>query len=179
MTRYSSIAQAFHWLTVPAILCAVPLGVAMLRVEGPVQTQLFDLHRSFGALVLALTALRLAWRATHPPPPLPDGLPAWQRRASRLVHHALYALLFATPLVGWAATSAYRAPIGVFGLFFLPPIVAEDRALSEKLFTLHMALAVALCVLFIAHIGAALYHCFVRHDTVLARMWPGSAGRKT
>ncbi len=172
MTHYSPVAKAFHWFTVLAILCTIPLGLAMLRVEGPVQTQLFDLHRSFGALVLAVTALRLAWRVTHRPPQLPASLPAWQHTASRLVHGALYVLLFAAPLAGWAGTSAYRAPISVFGLFFLPPIAPEDRALSEKLFTLHIALTVALCVLLVAHIGAALYHRFVRHDDVLARMWP-------
>lgn len=173
MTQYSSIAKIFHWLTVLAVLCTIPLGLAMLRVEGPVQTQLFDLHRSFGALVLAVTALRLAWRATHPSPPLPEGLPAWQHRVSGLVHGALYVLLFATPLAGWAGTSAYPAPISVFGLFVLPPILAADRALSETLFTVHIVLAGAMCVLLAAHIGAALYHRFVRHDGVLARMWPG------
>lgn len=177
MTSYSPIAKTFHWLTVLAILCAIPLGIAMLRTEGPLATQLFDLHRSFGALVLALTALRLAWRVTHPPPPLPDSLPAWQHQVSRLVHGTLYVLLFATPLVGWAATSAYRAPIKVFGLFFLPPILSEDRALSEKLFVVHIVLAAVLTLLLVMHIGAALYHRFVRHDGVLARMWPGVGDR--
>lgn len=177
MTGYSPIAKTFHWLTVLAILCTIPLGVAMLRIQGPLQSQLFDLHRSFGALVLALTALRLAWRASHPPPPLPESLPAWQHLASRLVHGALYVLLIATPLAGWAATSAYRAPISVFGLFFLPPILAEDRALSEKLFVVHIVLATTLTLSLVMHIGAALYHRFVLHDAVLARMWPGSGRR--
>lgn len=175
MASYSPIAKAFHWLSAAAVLCTIPLGIAMLRVEGPVQSRLFDLHRSFGALVLALTALRLAWRATHPPPPLPESLPAWQHQASSLVHKALYVLLFATPLAGWAATSAFPAPISVFGLFILPPILSPDRALSEKLFVVHMTLAGALCLLLAAHIGAALYHRFVRRDGVLTRMWPGAA----
>lgn len=173
MTSYSPVAKVFHWLTALAVLCTIPLGLAMLRVEGPAQTQLFDLHRSFGALVLALAALRLAWRAVYPPPPLPESLPAWQHKVSSLVHGILYLLLFATPLAGWAGTSAYPAPISVFGLFVLPPIMSADRALSEKLFAVHMTLAGAMCLLLAAHIGAALYHRFVRRDTVLARMWPG------
>lgn len=171
MTGYSPVAKVFHWLTALAVLCTVPLGFAMLRIEGPVQTRLFDLHRSCGALVLALTAFRLAWRVTHPPPPLPESLPTWQRTSSRMVHGTLYVLLFATPLAGWAGTSAYPAPISVFGLFVLPSILSADRALSEQLFAVHVALAGALCVLFTVHAGAALYHRFVRRDMVLARMW--------
>lgn len=171
---YSLVARVFHWLSAAAVLSTIPLGVAMLNVEGPLQSRLYDLHRSCGALVLALTALRLAWRLTHTPPPLSSELPAWQRRAAQLVHGMLYLLLFATPLVGWAATSAYRAPISVFGLFQLPPLVAENRALSEKLFPVHTGLAMTLCAFLAVHIAAALYHHFVRKDGTLARMWPGA-----
>lgn len=144
----------------------------MMNLEGPLQSRLFDLHRSFGAVVLTLTALRLAWRLLHKPPPLPASVPAWQARVSRVVHWALYGLLFATPLMGWAGTSAYRAPISVFGLFFLPPIVTEDRALSEKLLGLHVVLMLMLAALIVMHVGAALFHHFVGKDGVLARMWP-------
>ena len=38
-------------------------------------------------------------------------------------------------MVGWIATSAYRAPILVFWLFELPPIWREDKAFSEMMFT--------------------------------------------
>jgi cytochrome b561 len=68
------------------------------------------------------------------------------------------------------ATSAYRAPISVFGLFELPPICAENRAVSEQLFFVHAVLGATSCVLVGAHIAAALYHHFVRRDRVLMRM---------
>ncbi len=171
-TGYTRPAKVFHWLTVLGVICAISLGLLMMNLEGPLQSRLFDLHRSFGALVLGLTALRLGWRVFHKPPPLPAGLPAWQHQVSQLVHWALYGLLFITPLLGWAGTSAYRAPISVFGLFFLPPIVDENRALSEKLLGLHGLAMLALSALITMHVGAALFHHFVRKDGVLARMWP-------
>jgi cytochrome b561 len=45
----------------------------------------------------------------------------------------LYTLLIVQPLIGWAATSAYRAPIIVYGLFELPPILPVNQPLSEQL----------------------------------------------
>ena len=72
--------------------------------------------------------------STHPPLPLPDDIPAVQQHAAHATHWALYALLMVQPFVGWIATSAYRAPIMVFGLFELPPIWPQDRALSDQLF---------------------------------------------
>jgi cytochrome b561 len=80
-------------------------------------------------------------------------------------------LLVVQPLLGWIATSAYRAPVVVFGLFELPPIWAEDRALSDRLFGVHRLLGFAMAALILAHIAGALFHQFVRRDNLLARMW--------
>jgi len=89
------------------------------------------------------------------------------------VHWSLYALLIVQPLVGWAATSAYRAPIIVYGLFELPPILPVNQPLSERLFAVHRALGILMALLVCIHLGAALYHHFVRRDRVLMRMISG------
>jgi cytochrome b561 len=93
--------------------------------------------------------------------------------AAHATHWALYALLIAQAMVGWIATSAYRAPINVFWLFELPPIWPVDQPFSEKMFSVHMAIGIAIALLLCAHIGAALYHHFVRKDRVLLRMVSG------
>lgn len=173
LPRYRAPAQILHWLTALAVITAVTLGLAMLNIgPGPLQNRLFDLHRSFGALVLVLTAVRLLWRLYSPPPPMLPGLPLWQERTARVTHAALYILLFAVPLVGWAGTSAFGAAIPVFGLFELPMILERNRAVSDVLLPLHGALALTLAALVTLHIGAALYHHFIRKDDVLRRMLP-------
>lgn len=177
MTGYGIVAKLFHWLTALSVFCAVPMGIAMLRIDsGPFQNQIFDLHRSFGALILALAAARLLWRLFVPPPPLEAAMPTWQRRAALITHWALYGLLLAAPLMGWAGTSAYGAAISVFGLFELPAIVAKNRELADVLLDFHVALVVALGGLLVLHIGAALHHHFVRGDNTLRRMLPGRRG---
>ena len=76
-------------------------------------------------------------------------------------------------MVGWIATSAYRAPIWVFWMFELPPIWPVDRPFSEMLFGVHRAMGFALLVLVVLHVGAALFHHFVLKDVVLRRMIRG------
>jgi cytochrome b561 len=116
---------------------------------------------------------RLFWRLMHPAPPLPADIPAIQQVAAHATHWALYGLLIVQSIVGWIATSAYPAQILVFWLFELPPIWDEDRAFSLKMYTVHNTLGIAIALLLCAHIGAALYHHFIRKDGVLTRMVSG------
>jgi hypothetical protein len=76
--------------------------------------------------------------------PLPREIPAMQRLAGAGTHWALYALLLTQPVIGWIATSAYPAPIPVFGLFELPPLWGANRALSDRLFSLHAGCGIAI-----------------------------------
>ncbi len=175
--RYHPVSKLQHWLTAAAIFCVVPLGIAMTNADpGPEQNRLYDLHRSFGAVILLLSGLRLLWRLYSPPPPLVADLPEWQELSAKVVHRALYVLLFAVPILGWAGTSAFRAPIFVFELFELPPILPENRDLSESLLEIHELLAFTLCGVLLLHIAASLQHHFIRKDTTLKRILPRALG---
>ena len=173
-TAYSVNARVLHWLTATLVLTLLPLGVIIANEwGGPLQDPLYDLHRSIGAVMIPVIILRLGYRLTHQPLPLPADVPLFQQAAAHATHWALYALLVVQPFVGWVATSAYRAPIMVFGLFELPPIWPQDRPLSERLFVVHALIAAAIAGLVAVHIGAAVYHHFVRRDRVLMRMISG------
>ncbi|MGZ5802597.1 MAG: cytochrome b [Xanthobacteraceae bacterium] len=169
---YSMTARIIHWLIAAIILIVLPIGLALNYLpEGPFQDFVYNLHRSLGATLIPLVALRVIWRLTHTPPPLPADIPAVQRIAASATHFLLYLILIAQPIIGWIATSAYPAEIPVFGLFKLPPIWSENRALSDALFKVHWNLGVILTVLLFMHIGGALYHQFIRRDEILRRMW--------
>jgi cytochrome b561 len=173
-TAYSATARAFHWITAALVLILLPLGLVIANEwGGPLQDPLYDLHRSIGAVIIPLVILRFGYRLMHPPLPLPEDVPPLQQLAARATHWALYGLLIVQPFVGWIATSAYRAPIMVFGLFELPPIWPQDRPFSERLFVVHALIGAAIAGLAAIHIGAALYHHFVRKDHVLMRMISG------
>lgn len=171
---YTATARALHWLTAVLVITMIVVGLVMANMSGgPTQNLLFNLHRSTGAVLIPIILYRLLYRMMHPPPPLPDEIPAIQKLAAEGLHWTLYALLVAQPIIGWMATSAYRAPIVVFGLFELPPIAPENRAFSEQAFAVHRVLGILLALLIIGHVGAALFHHFVRKDHVLTRMLRG------
>ena len=172
---YSPAARVFHWLTAALVLTMIPIGIAIANADlGPaVEDPLYHIHRSIGALVLAITAARLIYRLRNPAPPLPADMPALQKGAALVTHWGLYALLIVQPIVGWIATSAYRAPVLFFWLFELPPIWREDRPFSEATFTVHRSMGIFIAALICVHIAAALYHHFILKDRVLKGMVSG------
>ena len=133
MPAYTLTARTLHWLTASLVLFTLPLGLVIANDwGGPLQDQLYDLHRSIGALLIPIILMRLVYRLGHPPAPLPDDIPPLQQFAANATHWALYGLLIVQPFLGWIGTSAYPARIVVFGLFELPPIWHEDRAFSDQ-----------------------------------------------
>jgi len=167
-------ARMLHWITAFLILLMIPTGVVIANEwGGSLQTSLYDLHKSVGAVLIPVVILRLIHRWANPPLPLPNDIPALQRLAAHATHWGLYTLLIVQPFVGWIATSAYPAQITVFGWVKLPPIWFENRALSEQLFLVHRLIGIAIACLVAAHVGAALHHHFARKDRVLMRMITG------
>ena len=174
--RFDAVAIGLHWLMAAGILAAVALGAYMTGLPlSPSRLRLFNWHKWLGATLLALALVRLAWRLGHRPPPRPP-MAAWQARAAAGVQALLYALFVATPLAGWAYTSAAGFPLGVFGLLPLPDWVAPDRELARSLKALHVALAWTLATLALLHVAAALKHQFLDGDALLGRMWPRAGG---
>jgi cytochrome b561 len=174
MPAYTPVARILHWLTAALVLSVIPIGLAMTHIdEGPLQDSLFHLHESIGATVIPIILIRLIYRLTHNPLPLPADIPAIQRLAAETVHWALYLLVAAQTIVGWIATSAYGAPIIIFGLFRLPPIWPKDSDFSENVLLVHDVIGYSIAALICVHIGGALFHHFIRKDRVLLRMVTG------
>jgi cytochrome b561 len=172
---YTLTARVLHWITALLILSVMALGVVIAnKWGGSAEESLYDVHRSIAAVIVPLIIVRLIYRWMHPPLPLPDDVPAMQTLAAQATHWGFYALLIVQPLTGWIATSAYRAAVTIFGWFELPPIWFENRAFSEQLFAIHRQIGVAIACLAVAHMGAAIYHHFVRRDRILMRMITGS-----
>ncbi|GAB3377928.1 cytochrome b [Lysobacter fragariae] len=171
--RWGSVSQLLHWLIVLMILGMGTVGLVMTGMKNsPDKIQLYVLHKSFGITVLALVALRLAWRLYAGSPKPVAGTPHWQERIASLTHWALYALLFAIPISGWVLNSASGFPLRWFGLFNLPAIAGKSRELHELAVEVHELLFWTLIALAVVHAGAAFYHHLFQRDATLARMLP-------
>jgi cytochrome b561 len=178
---YSPTARRFHWLTVLLVAIMIPLGLYMVW-RGKVTNfdaltgRLYDLHKLGGFAVLWLVVARLVYRFRNGAPPDEPTLEWWQKAASHLTHWGLYALLLAVPLLGWLGVSLYGART-IFGLISLPPLAGQNQDAATTVFLLHFLGALAMAGMIMAHVGAALFHHFVRGDGVLRRMLPG-VGRR-
>ena len=171
MTRYSTPAIVLHWLMALLIFAAFPLGLYMVDLPlSPDKLKLYSYHKWIGVTVFLLIAVRLAWRLTHTPPPLPESIVAWQRRASAVVHGLLYLLMIVIPLSGWLMSSAKGFQTVWFGVLPLPDLVEKNRELGELLAGVHKALNFTLLALVVLHVGAALKHHFIERQLFLQRM---------
>jgi len=170
---YTGTAKVFHWTVVVLLIVQYAVAWTMPEIHrGTVPETLINLHLSIGVLIILVMALRLIWRLTHPAPPPPTNLPAWQLLSSRVTHGALYLLLFLTPVLGWMNASARGWQVTLFGLFHLPALVAEGSQLGRSSGDIHVWMTWGILVLAGLHVLGALYHRFVLRDAVLMRMLP-------
>ncbi|WP_150526393.1 cytochrome b [Roseibium sediminis] len=176
---YGWISIGFHWVMALLMVGTLGLGIYMhdLPPSAPETFELYQLHKSFGFVILGLALLRLVWRSINPSPRLPDGMKNWERTLAHLGHAGLYAALFALPLTGWIMVSAspWGIPTVVFNTIHVPHFPVSDwtgnRDTVETLFqSLHEYMAWFTVLLLIGHVAAALKHHFILRDTTLRRM---------
>lgn len=173
--RYSSVAIVLHWVLALGLIGMLAVGTYMADLPfSPTRLKLYNWHKWAGITILTLSALRLLWRVTHKPPPLPvvitTAMPAWQHWAHHGTHIALYALFFIVPLIGWAYSSAAGFPIVVFGVLPLPDLLAVDKDLAVLIKPFHRFAAWALAGLIVLHVAAALKHQLIDRDGLVNRM---------
>ncbi len=178
--RYTATAIALHWLLAAAILGSMAVGAYMSGLAlSPLKLKLYNWHKWAGIAILLLSLLRLGWRLTHRPPPLPvrveAAMPDWQRAVHHASHGLMYALFLVVPLMGWAYSSMAGFPIVWFGVLPLPDFVPVDKELARLIKPVHGWLAYTLLALIVLHVAAALKHQFIDRDGLLARMRPGRA----
>jgi cytochrome b561 len=177
MTRshehFSFLARLLHWTMAPLILAMLFIGVGMVATVSQAHSTLIAIHKPLGIALLALVVLRACVRFRRGTPPLPDDMPAPQQVVAKLSHLALYALMTAMPLIGWAMLSAAGYPVTLFGALHLPPILPQDVRLYALLRALHTWLAFALFVTVLMHLAAALVHGLIRRDGVFSSMARG------
>ncbi|KAF7600741.1 MAG: cytochrome b [Candidatus Dactylopiibacterium carminicum] len=171
--RYTTTAVSLHWLITLGLTGTLALGFYMNSLPfSPAKLQYISWHKWAGISLLLLALFRLGWRATHPQPSPPAGMPAWQHAAAEWTHRVLYLLMIAIPLSGWLMSSAKGFPTVYFGLVQLPDLIGRDVELGKQLTALHVWLNFALIGLVGLHALAAVKHHLIDRDDVLSRMLP-------
>jgi cytochrome b561 len=178
--RYHLVAIILHWVIALGILTLIALGLGMthLGLAPMAKFRLYQLHKSVGITVLLAVLLRILWRLTHRPPPLP-AMPPLEKAAAEGTHALLYILMLVIPLSGWAlvSVSPFNLPTVIYGVLPWPhlPVFPEltDKTQVEAVVKfVHGKLAWALTAIIGLHAGAASRHHFILRDGVLRRILP-------
>jgi cytochrome b561 len=173
VSRYGAFPIAFHWLTLlllVAVYACIELREFFPKGSDP-RNALKSWHFMLGLTVFGMTGLRLLARFMNPTPPMEASIKPSQQLMAGLMHIALYALLLAMPLLGWATLSGEGKAVIWFGLE-LPALIAPDKELAELLEEVHGTLGTAGYFLIGLHAMMGLFHHYIQRDNTLLRMLP-------
>ncbi len=182
--RYTRTAIVLHWLTAALIILNVGLVWTVDSLPEGWARPVIDTHKSTGITVLGLVLMRILWRWTHRPPPLPADYAPIERTGAHVAHYMLYALMILLPLSGWVHDSAWKdapnVPMHWYGLFEWPRIgfiqhmePAFKERFHDTTFRIHGLLAYGLYALFTLHVAGALKHQWIDRHAELQRMGVG------
>ena len=154
--RYDKVAIWLHWLVAAMVLAQFATGWIWGFFERGSEPRfyLFRTHIVIGSIILATAIARIAWRLTHPAPPLPGDMRFIQVVLARLTHVLLYLAILVQPALGLLTITAFGKSIGRW---------PRD---------LHLWLSDIIAVIVVLHVAAAVWHQFVRKDGLLLRMVP-------
>jgi len=166
--RYAPALVILHWLI--ALLIFVMLGMGFTRLGGSpndaAKVSVLRLHMPLGITILALMIARLFVRFfSRKPVPATAGNPLLDK-IGVAVHILLYVGAIGMGISG----------LGISAQAGLAAIVFEGRGALPADFAAfppalgHGLTAFLLSGLILLHVGAALYHQFIRKDNLLSRM---------
>ena len=180
MFRYTGLQRLLHWLIALMVLALLASGMTVwfLGFDGVTSLLgdanrdiLYEYHKTFGLIVLALMAIRLFVRLEAGKPEYEYLMSPLDRVLSAIVQYLFYLCLFAQPIVGWLATDALDYPVEFF-MWNLPQFIAKDKAMGEALYEAHAWLGWGLVILAVLHIAGAMKHWIIERDGVMGRMRP-------
>lgn len=164
--RYGKVAVSIHWLSALAVILMLWSGLAMDNNDDLVGT-LLPWHVALGVVVGVLTLFRIVWWLAFDKHPAPQqGISRLQARLAQIVHLGLYVAIVVMVASGIAMLALSGAAPAIFGGGPLPKF--DDLAP----YAAHALVSRLLIALALGHIGAALFHQFIKRDRLIRRMMP-------
>nr|VFJ54255.1 MAG: cytochrome b561 [Candidatus Kentron sp. DK] len=159
-TAYAPLFKLLHWLMAAIIIVLIGVGIYMAELpkEAPNRLDIYALHKATGALVLMLVIVRLLWIAGSRPPALPAVFDGKEKLIIKGVQTILYLLMILIPVSGYVMSTAAGYPISFFGLFELPQLIAESKAVAGFFHEMHEILGFTLIFFIVLHVAGGLKH---------------------
>jgi cytochrome b561 len=174
MTKYSLSSRIIHWVMAVIIIPTLMIGIYMtnfLDKESPSRMDIYNLHKSFGVVVLILIIIRILNRSIFKAPALPDTLKKSEKFLSKMVNISFYFLMIAIPLSGYLMSNSAGYPVKLFSLQ-MPALIEGNQNLLSIFHEAHEIFGYALLLILSLHIIAVFKHRFFDkpENDVLKRM---------
>jgi len=170
-TRYHPVHVVLHWLMFLLVLMMLGIGKFVMPgvpADNPQKPFMLQIHALTGGIIVILLVARLIvlFMAKRPAPA--DAGNSFLNFLAKAIHFLLYFLL-----IGMAVSG-----LGLFQMANLPAIFSGQAPYPQNFFVYlprfgHGLTSTVLVLLIVLHVGAALYHQFIRKDGLLSRMWFG------
>lgn len=169
--RYGAVAILIHWVAAALIVALLISGFRAANMTDPIaKAFVLRAHAVMGVSVLVLTLARIGWWwfADRKPAPV-AGMSVLMTRVSAAAHILFYVLILGMAASGIGMMILSGAGEILFGgakgalpdFWNYPPRIPHGIG------------ARVLTALLVLHVGAALYHQFIRGDRLLGRMGIG------
>lgn len=167
-------SRILHWLMATIILTLLGLGIYMsefLPKDASNRMEIYNLHKSLGAMALVLIFFRIINRLINKAPALPQSISKLEITLAHLCHFALYFLMILTPLSGYLMSNSFGYPAVFFG-YELPFLIEKNLELGKFFSETHELSAYILLGLITIHVSAVIKHRFFDkpENDVLKRM---------
>jgi len=169
--RYPRTVVLLHWSLALLIVALLSVGWYMVDTarNTPERAFFFNLHESLGIVAAIFIIVLIGFRLRHASPPLPAGMPKWERLSAMLNHRLFYVFMVLVTVTGYGTSSFSKYGPKLFGIE-LPHWGWDDPALRSDFVVVHRVTSVVFALLIALHIGAALKHLLLDKDRVFERM---------
>jgi cytochrome b561 len=169
--RYHPLHVTLHWLVAILVVLNLYIGKFIFPDQDYPEVAA-ALHMLAGISVLLLVVVRFIVRMSAARPADATTGNRLLDFLAKVVHYGLYAMLLSITVIGVTfATASGRLARTLLGA---GPASGPPPEWVFALRGLHGLAANILLLLIIMHVGAALYHQFIRRDNLIARMWYGA-----
>jgi cytochrome b561 len=177
-TTKSRINSAFkrlwsmHWLMAGCYLILFVAGTLMVRMpeDLPIRESTYTLHKSIGALTMALLTWRIFllqqvwWRKYTRRLPQPNS--EWIR--TTLLHTAIYIFMLSVPISGFFLSNSYGSGNVPFFFITLPDLFPENSAVVELARSIHFWISYTFLAFIVLHT--------IDQRKVVRSLWRRSSG---
>lgn len=176
---YDALTIGLHWTTLALVVAQFATALSIDHApDAQTGRLLLTAHRSVGAVLWAIVALRLIWRHTGMTlPPFPPRMSRLHIAGVHISEYGLYGLLLLQPITGMADSLLRGRAFNLF-IWQVPILLDRDKGLAHLAHLAHTTGAYVLLGLIVLHAGAALVHRYVLNDGVFEAMVGKTARRR-